>query len=247
GVQTDRQQRIIDDEKRTTHDLGPKILGHEQHILGPRCALGVEAERLGTLHPALDDSLDAIVEPTARNVALIVDWDDEDLACLVDRTAGSEAISDGVDPQRLPETPIAIRDETLLTIETPAFIVADLACPFLDLDAVLGGELARSLHEVDRLELHEQRESISSFPAAEALIQPLVRAHVERRGLLLMKRTESPELTTHSLEGRVAPGDLEYVDTLLYLFDPVPHHATSSTLARAARKRSSTLSASIGN
>ncbi len=73
--------------------------------------------------------------------------------------------------------------------------------PFCDIDMSLLGKFAHSLGEGDILRLHEIAEGIPAFSATEAMPELRRSIDLERRGLLVMERTASPEFMATLLQG----------------------------------------------
>ena len=76
--------------------------------------------------------------------------------------------------------------------------------------------------------LHEEAVAVARHAASEAVIDVPFRVHVERRGLLLMERTQSEEVSPRPLEIHVPADQLDHVDTIANLGDDVVRHLQHS-------------------
>ena len=76
-----------------------------------------------------------------------------------------------------------------------------------DVDVGAVGQIAHGLGKVEVLGLHDEREDVAPFPAAEAVPQLGGGVDLERGGLLLMQRAAAPEVAALLLDGGALADD----------------------------------------
>ena len=76
-----------------------------------------------------------------------------------------------------------------------------------DVDVRAVGQIAHGLGKVEVLGLHDEREDVAPFPAAEAVPQLGGGVDLERGGLLLMQRAAAPEVAALLLDGGALADD----------------------------------------
>src|SRR5690606_32394256 len=90
---------------------------------------------------------------------------------------------------------------------------------FLHLDLVTLGQPADRLNERKMFLLLQESDRITALPAAEALVDPQLRTHIERRRLFIVERTEAEVSWTLALEVQEFAQHLLDADGILDLLD----------------------------
>ncbi len=147
-------------------------------------------------------------------------------AGLLRDLVGDPALLEVRPARRAPGRPEVLLEELGGDLAGPEQLAARLELRLLlriegEGDPALGGERLHRLHEALSLELHQEADDVPTLLAAEALVRPALRVHVEGRGPLPVERAEAAEAAAGPLELHMAADHLDDVGPLHDLADLV--------------------------
>ena len=101
-------------------------------------------------------------------------------------------------------------------------------------DSSLRRQESHRVGEVKVVHLTDEGDRVSRCPAPEAVVEPLLAVHRERRGSLLVERTESRPPPTHSLERHSLGNERDDVSPRANFGDVIGRNCHGVTVARSA-------------